>query len=152
MSGPQLRDIILPPDPGFWPPAPGWWLLALGAVVGLVWLTRRCIRVLQRRRRARRLLAELDEVLAECNGPQQRLAALSSLLRRWSKLYSQTDASQTGEAWLTALDRGFPDAPFSRDAGSLLLIGPYLPQPPAEGLEELEALVRQRILQEPADA
>ena len=24
-----LRDIHLPPEPGFWPPAPGWWILAL---------------------------------------------------------------------------------------------------------------------------
>jgi hypothetical protein len=152
MSGPQLRDIILPPDPGFWPPAPGWWLVALSAVLAIVWLVRRAIGALQRRRRRRRLLAELNAVLAESNEPQQRLAAMSCLLRRWSKLHSASDASRTGEAWLAALDRDLPDAPFSGGAGRMLLVGPYLPQPPAEGLEDLEVLVRRRILQEPTRA
>src|SRR5690606_600005 len=99
MSGPQLRDIILPPDPGFWPPAPGWWLLALLAAVGLAWLARRAIAAIRRRRHTRRLLAELDDVLGESVGAGQRLALLSSLLRRWSKLQPGSDASLVGEAW-----------------------------------------------------
>ena len=34
-SGPDLRDIHLPPAPSWWPPAPGWWLLALVLLIAI---------------------------------------------------------------------------------------------------------------------
>ena len=34
-SGPDLRDIHLPPTPSWWPPAPGWWLLAIVVLIAI---------------------------------------------------------------------------------------------------------------------
>lgn len=146
MSGPQLRDIVLPAEPGFWPPAPGWWVLGAVLLVLAFGLMRRLFAALQRRRRARQLRSELEVALGAEHSPQQRLAVLSELLRRWSKLQSPDQASLVGEAWLLTLDGDLPDAPFSRGAGRLLLQGPFMAQPPIQQIEALETLVRRRIL------
>jgi len=45
----QMKDLHLPPSPGWWPPAPGWWLVALLVAAAMVWLA-----VVLRRRAARK--------------------------------------------------------------------------------------------------
>ncbi len=122
-----LRDIHLPPLPGWWPPAPGWWLLtALLALLifGLYLLSCRARRLGYRRQALQQLTAlETDQQLPAT----ALLGALSSLLRRamLSAFDRKQCAALSGEAWLTYLDRGFPDAPFSRGIGRCLEQGPY---------------------------
>jgi hypothetical protein len=152
MNGPQLRDIVLPPDPGFWPPAPGWWFVAV-MVLGLAfWIGKALLRIAQRLRRARQLAAELEASLAAELSPAERLATLSALLRRWSKLQHPAMAALQGDAWLAALDQGMDDRPFSGGVGRLLLQGPYQRDPPTTDLHRLQDLVRRRFLQALPDA
>ena len=63
-AGPELRDIHLPPPPGWWPPAPGWWLLALVGVVVLVLAVRMLWRLERDRRWRARVRAELERIAA----------------------------------------------------------------------------------------
>ncbi len=146
MSGPQLRDIVLPAEPAFWPPAPGWWVLAAVVLLAVFALLRWLFAAWRRLRRARRLRTELELALGAHQSPQQRLAMMSELLRRWSTLQSPNGAALIGEDWLRMLDGGLADAPFSRGVGRLLLQGPYMAQPPLQQMEALEDLVRRRIL------
>ena len=108
-----LRDIHLPPAPGWWPPAPGWWLL-IGLLVVLIplclFLWRRARRLGYRRQALRQLTSlERTEQLAD----RALLAELSILLRR-SALCAFPDQNCAGlsdEAWLRFLDRSLPDRP-----------------------------------------
>ena len=122
-----LRDIHLPPAPGWWPPAPGWWLL-IGLLVVLIplclFLWRRSRR-LRYRRQALRQLSSLER--ADDLAGHVLLAELSLLLKR-AALCAFPDESCAGlsdEAWLRFLDRPLPDQPFSTGAGSCLAVGPY---------------------------
>lgn len=130
-SGPELRDIHLPPAPGWWPPAPGWWLLAFALLIalafGLRWLRRR-----ERQRRwRRRVRAELERIVATHADSADALRVateLSRLLRRASLLLDPRAAALRGEEWLAFLDARLPagnttfladgkalvDAPFRR--------------------------------------
>jgi hypothetical protein len=143
-----LRDIVLPTEPGLWPPAPGWWLLGVLFLLTAFGLVRWLVKLLRERQTRRRLRRELEQALDQQQSPQARIAMMSELLRRWSKLQSPGAASLLGDAWLRTLDAGLPDAPFSDGVGRLLLQGPFMVQPPLQQLQELEALVRRRILHE----
>ncbi|HET6632661.1 MAG TPA: DUF4381 domain-containing protein [Rhodanobacteraceae bacterium] len=122
-GGPQLRDIHMPPAPGWWPLAPGWWivlalLLLACAVAGwLLWRWR------ARRRRWRAIAAELD-VLAEQHareGDAARLASgLSRLLRRVARRLGG-DPHLEGRAWQAELERLVPGAMPPHLAGELSL-------------------------------
>ena len=107
-TGPELRDIHLPPAPPWWPPAPGWWLLALLAllvVLALVWLWRRR-RVLRQRRR--QWLDELDRHAqrhARDGDDAALAAALQQLLRRVARLHDGAATQQRGAAWQATLAR-----------------------------------------------
>ena len=85
----QLRDLHLPPAPGWWPPAPGWWLLALLTIALLIGAGLVC----RRRRRAnlyRRLaLAELQAIAVRTDSPQF-LPDLIALLRRTARAANPT--------------------------------------------------------------
>lgn len=122
-----LRDIHLPPPPGWWPPAPGWWLLAallLAAVIGMaVWLRRRW----RKARHRAALEAELAQALA-LDTPSAQLVALSQLLRRAALQVEPQAATLTGEAWLRWLDGADASVPFSSGPGRVLLEGPYRAQ------------------------
>ncbi|MHA6205156.1 DUF4381 domain-containing protein [Dyella soli] len=103
-TGPELRDIHLPPGPSWWPPAPGWWLLAL-ALLALAftlawWWGRR-----HRRRVAEHALsAEVDALLARHRGQPQRLAAgLHQLLRRGALRHDTGAARRQGPQWRNTL-------------------------------------------------
>ncbi len=148
MSGPELRDIHLPPDPGWWPPAPGWWLLALLIAVALVWLGLQLARGWRKRRASSRLRAEIDAALAGDLTPAERLARLSGLLRRWARQHRPETVGLAGQAWLQALDGDWQDAPFLNGPGRLLIEAAFQPQPGGEGLEALEQLVRRRLLED----
>ena len=126
-----LRDIHLPPAPGWWPPAPGWWgVLAIIMIMCVGWIWWR-----QRARRRRSALAqarmELTRLRAEpVTLPASRVAAeLSALLRRVCiSLYPrQQVASLTGASWLQFLDQAQGDRQFSDGAGRLLIQAPYRP-------------------------
>lgn len=141
-QGPELRDIHLPPAPGWWPPAPGWWLLALVALVAIacssVFLYRRW-----RRRRARlAILAELDRSIAGAGEDPARLAAvLSQFLRRLSKQLQPDAVALSGAAWLAHLDRSVSGDEFSAGVGRALVDAPFQ-QSPQYDAAALRALVR----------
>ena len=134
-DGPQLRDIHLPPDPGWWPPAPGWWLLALFVLVLAVIAFRRARSMLRVRRWRRRLLAELDAVVAAhaAHADVARFAGeLSRLLRRAARRLDPRAAALRGEAWLDFLDHRLPPAraakrPFRDGAARWFDEAPYRP-------------------------
>lgn len=138
-----LRDVHLPPAPGWWPPAPGWWLLfavvgvALVVVVGIL---------AYRRRRLRRWMGLFDAQLqAQQEGPA-RLAAASELLRRASRRVDAAAPQLDGEAWLRFLDGG-KGTDFSAGAGRLLLDGGFRPQLDAAQVERSCLLARARFLE-----
>lgn len=146
-----LRDIHLPPAPGWWPPAPGWWgllgLLLLLAI-SLFLLIRRTRRSAYRRQALRQLAAlETDQQLS----PAELLTALSALLRRavLCAFDRKSCAGLSGEAWLQFLDRGFRDAPFSTGPGRCLEQGPYQPECSFDRAALL-TLCRQRLQKLPA--
>jgi hypothetical protein len=150
-TGPELRDIHLPPAPGWWPPAPGWWLLALVALALLCWLGVYLYRNLQRSRRRRAVLAELDRSIDTNRADPVRLAAaLSQFLRRVSLRGAKQDAALSGEAWLAFLDRRAGSEEFTRGVGRVLIEAPYRPTADYD-TAALAALVRRwtrRVLDE----
>jgi len=127
-SGPQLRDIHLPPPPAWWPPAPGWWMLAalLAMLLGFA-----LYKFVQRRRRqaARRLaLAELDRCIAAAGSNAAALAAaLSHFLRRMALREAPAAAAFSDERWLAWLDARLGGEDFSRGVGRVLLDAPFNP-------------------------
>lgn len=105
-TGPVLRDIHLPPAPGWWPPAPGWWVLAAMLVLALWAIARRWHQTRARARRRDALLAMLESVLARHAQPPQTLAAgLHELLRRAARRLEPAAITQRGEPWRATLAR-----------------------------------------------
>jgi hypothetical protein len=122
---PALRDIHLPPSPGWWPPAPGWWLLAALLLIAASWIVRRSVRASRHRRRIASALRDYDRALAcEHNAPA-RLAAASLQLRRAAKARDPTAALLEGDAWLRFLDGDDSARAFSEGAGRLLRDGGF---------------------------
>jgi len=121
-----LRDIHLPPAPGWWPPAPGWWLLAgllviLALLLLFLWRRNRRLRY---RRQALRRLTELEKNEVP---PGTLVAELSMLLRRAALCAFPEEgcAGLHGTAWLEFLDRSLKDGSFAAGAGRCLAVGPY---------------------------
>ena len=112
-SGPNLRDIHLPPEPSWWPPAPGWWVLAallLLAWLAAMWLWRKRRRALHQRRQ---VLLELDRLVMQHrrDGDQVALASgLHQLLRRVARKHDALAAQRRGDAWRQTLTRVPVDA------------------------------------------
>jgi hypothetical protein len=128
-----LRDIHLPPPPGFWPLAPGWWLLlALIIVLLLVsfWFWRRQRKVAPRKQALKTL-----ERLQSGELPQkQKLQALAILMRRacLTAYPRATVAGLTGVAWLDFMDKQYGSTHFNTATGRLLVEAPYRPDEPGE--------------------
>jgi hypothetical protein len=137
-----LRDIHLPPLPGFWPLAPGWWLLlALVALLLLLsfWLWRR-----QRRLVPRKLaLKSLEQLQGSELSQKQKLQELAILMRRAClTAYPRiTVAGLTGVAWLDFMDQQYGRAQFNTPVGRLLVEAAYRPDDPGE-LDAVFALCR----------
>ena len=151
-----LRDIHLPPEPGFWPPAPGWWALAallllLGAAFAVWW--RRAARRRRPDREALRRLAALRAALEAGETPPHRVAAASaSLLRRAAlgRFPRRQVAGLTGRAWLEFLAAHGGGPEFSGPDAAHLVTAPYAPDTGPNEAERVIALcerwVRARAL------
>lgn len=139
-----LRDIHLPPAPGWWPPAPGWWVLGaigLATLAALVWLRYRTRGPVPARRTARR---ELERIRARWNtdgDAAELLRALSALLRRvaMTRLSRPAAAGVHGQAWLEVLDELYGGDAFSTGPGRVLATAPYRP---AAGAVDGDTLLR----------
>jgi len=126
----DLRDIHLPPEPPWWPPAPGWWLLALVAIAALAWAVAALLRrhrALAPRRAALRALDAIEERAAAGESPQEILAELSAVLRRFAltRFPTQVVAGQTGHRWLEFLDSHGGGGAFAAGPGACLADAPY---------------------------
>lgn len=144
-SAPELRDIHLPPSPGWWPPAPGWWVLAALLLIAFVWCARCLSRMQKRRRRIAASRQEYDRVLDAARDAAGKLAAASLLLRRAAKASDPHAVSFEGEAWLRFLDGDDPAQPFSTGAGKLLREGGFRREV-ADDVTPTLMLARQRFI------
>jgi hypothetical protein len=132
-TGPDLRDIHLPPDPSWWPPAPGWWILALVLLAAIGFGAWMLVREWRERQWRRRVAAELERIAAtHAAQPVQLATEVSQLLRRASLLIEPGAAALEGDAWLAFLDRQIDGGAatkqkvrFQSDAGRALLDAPY---------------------------
>ncbi|MDZ7750273.1 MAG: DUF4381 domain-containing protein [Gammaproteobacteria bacterium] len=145
----ELRDIHLPDPVSWWPPAPGWWLLALVVLVALGLASWALRRYLKRRRRSRRVLAEVDALAAAYrrDGDTQALCSGLSLVLKRAALAAwprQRVAGLTGTAWLEFLDATGGAGAFAHGPGQALASAGYGGAAAVDG-EALEALVRRWI-------
>ena len=124
--GPELRDIHLPPAPGWWPPAPGWWVLAALGLACIVFVFYTLSKARRRRLQRRAILAELEHCVRRAGDDRIALAAeLSQFLRRMALRADPPAAALHGDAWLAWLDAHGDDAAFSHGVGRALLDAPY---------------------------
>ena len=140
----QLRDVHLPPAPPLWPPAPGWWLLfaAVVAVLGVVaW------RLHRRRQWQRGIEALFDADVEAAQSTAARVAAISELLRRASRLRDPAADRLAGEAWLRFLDAGQRSPAFTGAVARTLLDGPFRQDTAAADAEALRVAARARFVQ-----
>jgi hypothetical protein len=127
-TGPDLRDIHLPPPPGWWPPAPGWWIVAAIILAIAIYISIKVYISTKRRRVQRAIIAELDRCIADNRGDSAALAAsLSLFLRRLALRSAPEAASYSGEKWVAYLDRQSGTDDFSRGVGRVLLDAPFRP-------------------------
>ena len=127
-DGPVLRDIHLPPPPGWWPPAPGWWLLAAICILLAVFAFVRLRRARARRREHAAVFAELERCIDAARlDPAALAAALSKFLRRIALRDAPAAASYEGERWLEYLDARAPAADFRHGVGRVLIEAPFRP-------------------------
>lgn len=144
-TGPELRDIHLPPAPSWWPPAPGWWLVAVLVLALLIVAAAYLYKAIQRRRRQRALIAEFEHTLAATRDDRSTLAtALSNFLRRLAMQRAPAAATMTGDAWLAHLDGMVGSDEFSAGIGRVLLDAPYRAQADYDA-QALIALVRRTL-------
>ncbi len=131
-----LKDIHLPPQPGWWPPAPGWWLLLILILVILFFLLKRWYRRQNRLRPIKLALKELESLNFTVTDPDQRrflLQQVSALLRRFALAFFEDEekeiAELCGESWLDFLcaKSGPVDRVKLRKNLAPLVLGPYAP-------------------------
>ena len=127
-AGPTLRDIHLPPPPGWWPPAPGWWLLGLAIVLCGIFAFKK-LYIMQNTRRTRKaVMTELDRYIDAARGdPAALAAALSQFLRRMALRDTPAAAALPDERWLRYLDSHLVGDEFARGVGRVLLDAPFRP-------------------------
>ena len=129
----NLKDIHLPPDPGWWPPAYGWWLIAILLLTITYFGLNRWRRRQARLRPIKLALKELKELNLEINDPDQRrqlLQEISALVRRFSLIFfPETEVAELcGREWLDFICKNSSLADTStRKAFSPLIQAPYAP-------------------------
>ena len=133
----QLRDVIPPPEPGFWPPAIGWWTIAILLVaisVGFMYL----LNMAKARHARQHLTRDISNAATLESG--QVAVRLSILMRKVAmKRFPQSSvAGLTGEEWLEFLDQSGETDQFTRGPGRLLTTAPY----DRHSVTDVEALVR----------
>lgn len=141
----QLRDVHLPEAPPLWPPAPGWWLVLAAVLVLLAFLAWRRLQ----RRRWERGMAVLFDATVDAAQPTTtaRVAAISELLRRASRLRDPAADRLAGEAWLTFLDAGERQPVFTGPVARTLLEGAFRPGTTPADCEALRVAARVRFVQ-----
>lgn len=145
-TGPQLRDIHLPAEPGWWPPAPGWWVLAALVLLAAVLLWRAWARRRSLARERTALVDEFDALLRRHpDSAGARIADISLFLRRAGKRYAPAAHALRDEDWLRFLDADDPARPFSTGAGRILIDGPYRPHVAPAEVDALADAVRARL-------
>lgn len=137
-----LRDVHVPVPPSWWPPAPGWWmvfvavLLIAAAAVAFAW---------RRRHRARSWQRLFDEA-ARLPQANERITAISELLRRAARKVDANADRLQGEDWLRFLD-GDKDHGFSTGTGRVLLDGGFRRDVADAEVARLLPLARARFLE-----
>jgi hypothetical protein len=128
-AGPELRDIHMPPPPGWWPPAPGWWIVAVLVLGAIIYISIKVYISVKRRRVRQAIFGELDRCIADSRGDSVALAAsLSLFLRRLALRSAPEAAAYSGERWIAYLDRQSGTDEFSRGIGRSLLDAPFRPR------------------------
>ena len=145
-----LRDIHLPPEPGFWPPAPGWWILVFVLVLvamALAWWQRSAARRRRPQREALRALADLRGALARGEAPHRFASEGASLLRRMAlaRFPRQQVAGLTGRDWLEFLVEHGGGSGFAAAEAELLASAPYVPRIDAAEAERVLRLCERWI-------
>jgi hypothetical protein len=146
----QLRDIHLPPDPGWWPPAIGWWLVALLIAIVCAVGIRAVYRHWHRRRpirQARRLYEQLSEHRASGSLSAEAFAhECNELLKRLlvHGFGERAARAATDATWLTMLDEHYGERAFTTGPGRLLGNERFRPNPDF-ATDDLDALM-QRFL------
>jgi HAMP domain-containing protein len=142
-----LKDIHLPPQPGWWPPALGWWLAAILLLAILIFLLRKWRRRQARLRPIKLALKELktyDFAVTDATQRQLLLQQISALIRRFSLAFfpEKEVADLCGQPWLDFLceNSGSVDRVALRKTFAPLLRGPYAPTCDVN-LKELEEAV-----------
>ncbi|HDS15292.1 MAG TPA: DUF4381 domain-containing protein [Proteobacteria bacterium] len=127
----ELRDILLPPRPGWWPPAPGWWLLSL-LILGLSLLLLTWMRRRRENRPVRLALQELAALKLKPDNPDEHRRLyqdFSALLRRFCLVFfaDRNPAGLCGQAWLNFLQEHAPlvKRPLLLQELAVLLEAPY---------------------------
>lgn len=136
----ELRDVIYPVDPGFWPPAIGWWIvlvLVILCLVGAVHLFR-----LVYLRLAESSFVEEVDALVQLQ-PREAVVELSILMRRIAITRFPRDsvAGLSGEDWLQFLDQSGNTDQFTTGPGRTLVSAPYSELTP-ENLDPLFKICR----------
>ena len=125
-----LREIHLPPAPGWWPPAPGWWVLLVVVIIAALCAIWRRWRVRRKRTAVAQAKLELNRLRVDPAVTPARLAAdLSALLRRvcLSLFPRKQVAGLTGDGWLQFLDQVGGGRDFCHGPGRVLIQAPYRP-------------------------
>ena len=136
-----LRDVHLPASPSWWPPAPGWWWLGAAVALALLaWAGWSAWRATRRRRWLRWFDTDSGQ-----GTPAERLAEISSLLRRAARRYRPGAELLQGDEWLRFLD-GPQRRDFSAGSGRVLLDGGFRPHLDEDQFDAVRVLARARFL------
>ncbi len=120
----ELRDVIYPVDPGFWPPAIGWWIalvLVILCLIGAVYL----LHLVYLRLSETSFVKEFDALVQL--QPREAVVELSILMRRIAITSFPRDsvAGLSGEDWLQFLDQSGHTDQFTTGPGRVLVSAPY---------------------------
>lgn len=129
----QLRDVVTPQAPGWWPLAVGWWVtiaLLVSLLLGVLFFMQTLRKKRQREQWRKSALNTHQIIRAQLiAGANQhsKLAELSVLMRRVALvlLPRQQIAAATDDNWLATLDSISGTSEYSRGVGQLLGRAPY---------------------------